>query len=478
MKSLITSFLTDPSRLVLRSLVNKTPFIAVSINYRLGIFGFGASSDMIAAQGSDSPIKGVNFGLYDQKLALIWVKQNIAAFGGDDTKITIMGQSAGGISCHLHLLEAELGTERPLFRKAGIMYGPIGGLELTSMDKSDQRWADLCQLWSVQADNPVDRVDMLRKIPTQDLLDGVSELGWKLFTLAIDELTLRKSDLGCGVSVHLGPSGMGDETKSSDEKIQVLMSASADEFRGFAMIANWDYAKFHSIFTSGYPSEAAAEEVLQAYNISPTSSSEELFEAFSKFISDATMMYKIYRANEFFKVHRGKQALLRGQDPKRVGVQYHHFEIGNPFSGPMQEIAHHGVDLAYAFGTFHDALKKADHGILEGYVEPEQAAETGVGEPLMSTEVTEYCRSNIDLSSELQDILIRFVVEDCQETDQRACADDIVTFCQDRSVRGESWSGGEKWISKRKKLEVLDRDSDSMMTATQRLVGSVIGMKL
>lgn len=476
---LTASLYADPSRLVLRSLCNKTPFIAVSINYRLGIFGFGASSDMIAAQGSDSPVKGVNFGLYDQKLAFIWVKGNIAAFGGDDTKITIMGQSAGGISCHLHLLEAELGTEKPLFRKAGLMSGPVGGLELTSMRKADQRWADLCRLWSIQADNPVDRVEMLRRIPTKDLLDSVSDLHWVLFTLVIDELTIRKSDLGCDVSVHLGSDGLGDKTKPSDEKVQVLMSATADEFRGFALMANWDYTKFHSLFTSSYTSEAATEEVLQTYGISPTSSAEELFEAFSEFISDATMMHKIYRANEFFKAHRGKQALLRGRDPKRVGIQYHHFEFGNPFPGPMQGIAHHGVDMVYAFGNFHDALRKADQGILEGYVEPDQAdAEADAGEPSMNTEATDYRKSNIDLSYELQDKLIQFVVEDCQVTDQRAYADDIVTFCHDRSVRVESWSDGEKWTSKRKKLALLDNDLDSTITATQRLVGSVIGMAL
>lgn len=434
---------------------------------------------MIAIQGSDSPLKGVNFGLYDQKLALIWVKRNIAAFGGDDTTITIMGQSAGGISCHLHLLEVELGTQRPLFRKAGIMSGPVGGLELTSMEKADQRWADLCKLWSVQADSPVDRVDMLRRIPTKDLLNSVSDLHWVLFTLAIDELTIRQSDLGCGVSVHLGHDGLGDETKASDEKVQVLMSATADEFRGFALMASWDYTTFHSLFTSSYPSEAAAEEVLQAYGILPTSSNEELFEAFSQFISDATMMHKTYRAIEFLKAHRGKQALHRGQDAKRVGIQYHHFEFGNPFSGPMQGISHHGVDMVYAFGNFHDALKKADQGISEGYVEPDQAhAEAGGGETPVNTEAPDCRKSNSDLSYELQDKLIQFVVEDCQETDQRACADDIVTFCHDRSVRLESWSSGEKWISKRRKLEALDRDFDSMTTATRRLVGSVIGMAL
>ncbi|CVK84970.1 uncharacterized protein FMAN_01892 [Fusarium mangiferae] len=474
-----TDPVSDPCRLVLRSLSNKTPFIAVSINYRLGIFGFGASSDMIAAQGSDSSLKGLNFGLHDQKLALIWVKRNIAAFGGDDTKITIMGQSAGGISCHLHLLEAEFGTEKPLFRKAGLMSGPVGGLELTSMEKADRRWADLCRLLSVQANNPVERIDMLRRIPTKDLLNSVSELHWVLFTLVIDGLTIRRSDLGCDISVHLGPNGLGDEIEPSDEKIQVLMSATDDEFRGFALMANWDYIKFRSLFTPSYPSEAAAEEVLQAYGILPTSSDTDLLEAFSQFISDATMMHKVYRANESFKAHRGKQALLRGQDPKRVGVQYYHFEFGNPFRGPMRGIAHHGVEMVYAFGTFYDALKKADQGVSEGYIEPGQAhAETNSGEPSTSTEATEYRKSNVDLSYGLQDKLIQFVVEDCQETDQRAYADDIVTFCRDRSVCRANWSNSEKWIAKREKLEVLDKQFDSMTTATQRLVGSVIGMVL
>lgn len=476
---LTTSLYADPTRLVLRSLAKRTPFIAVSINYRLGIFGFGGSSDVIAAQGSNVPIKGLNFGLYDQKLALIWVKRNIAAFGGDEAKVTIMGHSAGGISCYLHLIQVELGTERPLFRKAGVLSGPIGGLDLTSLEKADKRWADLCRLWSVQAQSPVERLDTLRRIPTKDLLNSVSELQWKLFTLVVDKLTIRKSSLGCGVSIHLGHDGLGNEARPSDQKVQLLLSAADEEFRGFALMAHWDYTKFHSLLTSSYPSKAAAEEVLQAYNILPTSSDEELLEAFSQFISDSTMMHKVYRGYEFFKAHRGNQALLRGQDPTRVGLQYTHFEIGNPFPGPLRGIAHHGVELIYALGNFDHALEMADQGILQGYADPDQAyVEVNVDEPSMDAEASNYRKSNIDLSYEMQDRWIRFVVEDCQETDQHANADDITTFCSDRSVRAESWSSGEKWIVKRKKLEILDKDLDSMTTATQRLVGSVIGMAL
>ena len=67
--------------------------ITVVVNYRLGALGFMASKSM---QG--------NYGLMDQRLALQWVNDNIAAFGGDPKRITIGGQSAGGMSVGAHLI--------------------------------------------------------------------------------------------------------------------------------------------------------------------------------------------------------------------------------------------------------------------------------------------------------------------------------------------------------------------------------------
>jgi para-nitrobenzyl esterase len=78
----------DPTPLVQQGRV-----IVVTINYRLGFFGFFAHF----AVDAEGHLNG-NYGLLDQQFALKWVKRNIAAFGGDPNRVTIFGQSAGGFS--------------------------------------------------------------------------------------------------------------------------------------------------------------------------------------------------------------------------------------------------------------------------------------------------------------------------------------------------------------------------------------------
>jgi len=69
--------------------------VVVTINYRLGVFGFFAHPEL--TKESDHHVSG-NYGLLDQIAALAWVHKNIAAFGGDPDKVTINGQSAGAHS--------------------------------------------------------------------------------------------------------------------------------------------------------------------------------------------------------------------------------------------------------------------------------------------------------------------------------------------------------------------------------------------
>jgi para-nitrobenzyl esterase len=72
--------------------------VAVTVNYRLGVFGFMAHPGLTKESGHQA---SGNYGLLDQAAALKWVKENIAAFGGDPNHITIAGESAGSISVSL-----------------------------------------------------------------------------------------------------------------------------------------------------------------------------------------------------------------------------------------------------------------------------------------------------------------------------------------------------------------------------------------
>ncbi len=82
-------------------LANATGALVVTLNYRLGAFGF-LSNAALRAEDPAHPSSG-NYGIEDQIAAFQWVKDNAAAFGGDPSNVTIFGESAGGTSMLVHL---------------------------------------------------------------------------------------------------------------------------------------------------------------------------------------------------------------------------------------------------------------------------------------------------------------------------------------------------------------------------------------
>jgi para-nitrobenzyl esterase len=101
----------------------KQGIMVVSFNYRLGRFGTFAHPQLSAAN-EDKGMHG-NYALMDQLAALQWVKSNIAAFGGDPARVTIMGESAGGMSVHFLVTSP---MAKGLFDKAVVQSGghPLG----------------------------------------------------------------------------------------------------------------------------------------------------------------------------------------------------------------------------------------------------------------------------------------------------------------------------------------------------------------
>jgi para-nitrobenzyl esterase len=116
-------------------LARQTHSIVVTINYRLGVFGFLA----LPSLSEESPAG--NHALLDQQAAMRWVQRNVANFGGDKHRVTLFGQSAGGMSiCH-HLVSP---TADKLFHRAIIQSGPctLGAITEQAARKAGEAFAD------------------------------------------------------------------------------------------------------------------------------------------------------------------------------------------------------------------------------------------------------------------------------------------------------------------------------------------------
>jgi carboxylesterase type B len=160
------------------------PIVAVSLNYRLGVWGFLQAPELLAEGDSG----GTNAGLLDQRLALRWVRENIASFGGDPERVTIWGESAGAQSIALHLhsspnLDSQSKSapsvdgkkrakdvERPLFRAAILESGSAIGLPLPPLEHYTCYFDDLIQKVGCEGAN--DRLSCLRSVSSEKLFEA------------------------------------------------------------------------------------------------------------------------------------------------------------------------------------------------------------------------------------------------------------------------------------------------------------------
>ncbi|MFM2055618.1 MAG: hypothetical protein RLY71_3 [Pseudomonadota bacterium] len=136
--------------------------VVVTINYRLGVFGFLAHPDL-AQQGDHAPLG--NFGLQDQIAALKWVQSNIAAFGGDPQAVTIAGQSAGAMSVHM-LVGSPLA--KGLFHRAIAQSGPPTLVQITSARQAQSEGQQL------QAELNQPSLAAMRESSASDLTSALS----------------------------------------------------------------------------------------------------------------------------------------------------------------------------------------------------------------------------------------------------------------------------------------------------------------
>lgn len=152
-------------------LANATGAIVVTINYRLGAFGF-LSHPALRAEDPAHPSAG-NYGIEDQIAAFRWVKDNAKAFGGDPSNVTIFGESAGGTSMLVHLAspKSEGLFDRVIVESAWAQPGS------TSFTTTAANVAGARVAWALDCTNEANVLSCMRERSAADVLQAVESSG-------------------------------------------------------------------------------------------------------------------------------------------------------------------------------------------------------------------------------------------------------------------------------------------------------------
>ncbi|KAI0971213.1 alpha/beta-hydrolase [Xylaria arbuscula] len=198
------------------------PVIAVSMNYRLGQWGF-LQTPQLLAEGSS------NAGLLDQRLALHWIQENIAAFGGDPSQVIVWGESAGAQSIAYHLFAYD-GRDDGLFRGAILESGGPTGAQVESLTWYNTAVENLTRTvgcWGV-----TDQLACLREVDSATLFAAHPSVVWN---------PLLDGDFLTGY-----PSQLMQEDKYV--KVPILIGANTDEGFSISGTLNTEQDIFNAIF--------------------------------------------------------------------------------------------------------------------------------------------------------------------------------------------------------------------------------------
>ncbi|HWE83509.1 MAG TPA: carboxylesterase family protein [Terracidiphilus sp.] len=282
--------------------------ILVTINYRLGVFGFLASSDLAKEQGGSAG----NYGLMDMVAGLQWVKSNIKEFGGDPGNVTIFGESAGSFAVSTLMASP---MAQGLFAKAigesgaALGRGPLNYDTLADRNEKDDKWVATLNVTSLAA---------LRALPTQTILDAVKRTGFppdvdgKLLTEPVTDTY----------------------TAGKQAHVPLLAGWNADEGSFFAM-RGMTAAQWKTTADTQFKDHAA--EFLKLY---PGDTDAQALRSAIDFGSDQFIAFTTWA---WLEAHR-----KTGDAP----VYRYHFELAaTPSKFHPGTFAFHSDDIEYVFGT-------------------------------------------------------------------------------------------------------------------------------
>lgn len=315
-------------RFVERSVESGKPVVAVSLNYRLGLFGFAASEEL-GAPG--------NMGYKDQVLAFRWVKKHIAGFGGDPENITAAGESAGGISLST-LISANVGSEA-LFDRVIIMSGDATLRKTRNKWWHSQFYKDQAKSLGISTNDTATLRDKLTNTDANELAEqlpfanhycGYVDGKWLKADINIKVLT-------DGTKVEHKPTWCKEFVIGDCPHDGTILKARILDDPN--VVANLRAACAKHI------TQAETERLLAAYRLDHELSPNETRDMLLCLASELRFYDPVLRA------HKGWKSAGSIKSASRC-----HFHIANPFEGDYKGLISHELDVAYLLQNFNDQL--------------------------------------------------------------------------------------------------------------------------
>ncbi|KAG4431617.1 hypothetical protein IFR05_012910 [Cadophora sp. M221] len=307
------------------------PVIIVQIAYRLGVFGFAASSDLLSEHNSTSSSDPfANFGLHDQRTAFQWIQSHIQDFGGDPNNVTAFGVSAGSASLHMHILS---GT--PLFDRAILMSGcapTMGPFPLPLLDKS---WSKLCQNSRVDALETYQQ--RLEKLRLQTPGEAMKNNG----------LSTTLAPLADGT--YLPPSWKAGDAHLPTRCKEIIIGNTLVEAIIFDVLAKLlPQSIFHSKLLAAFPNPEDSNRFIKLFRFNFEQGKEMTAEGYRdtlrKFLSAVIFHYPSLKVAESFS------SLSSETKP-----YLYRFSTPSPYPGPSHNLSVHGQCSIFLFNNDYDA---------------------------------------------------------------------------------------------------------------------------
>ncbi|KAH3811992.1 cAMP-regulated D2 protein-like [Dreissena polymorpha] len=241
--------------------------VVVTIAYRIGLLGFLYTGD-----GKDDA--NGNFGINDQRLAMQWIQQNIANFGGDIHKVTLFGQSAGAQSVYIHLMTSET---TGLFRAAIIESSPFA-VPYRTKGEALLLSKKVCEYLNCREDD----LTCLRSKTSDEINDALQAVTFKITGRKLDEYFEPVGPVLNGNELHAQP--MDAARMGIIRNIPIMVGTTTEEGRLFVYGAwrhNLTKAEYEAVLALLHPTHF--EEVEKEY---PADDKPDLRDELSLVVTD------------------------------------------------------------------------------------------------------------------------------------------------------------------------------------------------